>query len=136
MTISGQSSLSKDDIAGMVRDAEVHAKEDAEKRINAQERNKADSLIYGMEKMLTENAEKISAPDAKAARHQVESLRSALLSADIDSIKSLTENLKSTLGSLGQKLYDLSADAAPGSGGPQPADDEDIIDAEVVDENR
>lgn len=136
MTISGQSSLSKDDIAGMVRDAEVHAKEDAEKRINAQERNKADSLIYGMEKMLTENAEKISAPDAKAARHQVESLRSALLSADIDSIKSFTENLKSTLGSLGQKLYDLSADAAPGSGGPQHGDDEDIIDAEVVDENR
>lgn len=141
ITISGQSSLSKEDIANMVRDAEVHAKEDAEKRSIAEARNKADSLIYQTEKMLTEQGEKVSGDDRKSLEQPLEDLKAALAGTDAGTIKSATEKLMSASQAFGQKLYESAArdtDAKGTSAAGQSAgstSDDDIIDAEIVDEN-
>ena len=141
ITISGQSSLSKEDIANMVRDAEVHAKDDAEKRSAAEARNKADSLVYQTEKMLTEQGEKVSEDDRKSLEQPLEDLKSALAGTDVDTLKSATEKLMSASQSFGQKLYEAAAretnaKSTSASGqSAEPTSDDDIIDAEIVDES-
>lgn len=139
ITISGQSSLSKEDIANMVRDAEVHAKDDAEKRSAAEARNKADSLVYQTEKMLTEQGEKVSEDDRKSLEQPLEDLKSALAGTDVDTLKSATEKLMSASQSFGQKLYEAAARETNAKGtsasgqSAAPTSDDDIIDAEIVD---
>jgi len=139
ITISGQSSLSKEDIANMVRDAEVHAKDDAEKRSAAEARNKADSLVYQTEKMLTEQGEKVSEDDRKSLEQPLEDLKSALAGTDVDTLKSATEKLMSASQSFGQKLYEAAARETNAKGtsasgqSAGPTSDDDIIDAEIVD---
>ena len=141
ITISGQSSLSKEDIANMVRDAEVHAKDDAEKRSAAEARNKADSLVYQTEKMLMEQGEKVSEDDRKSLEQPLEDLKSALAGTDVDTLKSATEKLMSASQSFGQKLYEAAAretnaKSTSASGqSAEPTSDDDIIDAEIVDES-
>lgn len=141
ITISGQSSLSKEDIANMVRDAEVHAKDDAEKRSAAEARNKADSLVYQTEKMLTEQGEKVSEDDRKSLEQPLEDLKSALAGTDVDTLKSATEKLMSASQSFGQKLYEAAARETNAKGtsasgqSAGPTSDDDIIDAEIVDES-
>lgn len=139
ITISGQSSLSKEDIANMVRDAEVHAKDDAEKRSAAEARNKADSLVYQTEKMLAEQGEKVSEDDRKSLEQPLEDLKSALAGTDVDTLKSATEKLMSASQSFGQKLYEAAARETNAKGtsasgqSAAPTSDDDIIDAEIVD---
>lgn len=141
ITISGQSSLSKEDIANMVRDAEVHAKDDAEKRSAAEARNKADSLVYQTEKMLMEQGEKVSEDDRKSLEQPLEDLKSALAGTDVDTLKSATEKLMSASQSFGQKLYEAAARETNAKGtsasgqSAGPTSDDDIIDAEIVDES-
>ena len=139
MTITGQSSLSKDDINQMVKDAEAHAEEDRRRREEAEVRNNADSLVYQTEKVLREQGDNVSAEEKAAVEQPLSDLRKALESNDPAAIKTATEALMSASQAFSQKLYeaaarDANAAGSSASGQTGPNDDE-IVDAEIIDEN-
>jgi molecular chaperone DnaK len=139
MTITGQSSLSKDDINQMVKDAEAHAEEDRRRREEAEVRNNADSLVYQTEKVLREQGDNVSAEEKAAVEQPLSDLRKALESNDTAAIKTATEALMSASQAFSQKLYeaaarDANAAGSSASGQTGPNDDE-IVDAEIIDEN-
>jgi len=139
MTISGQSTLNKDDIAQMVRDAEMHAEEDKQRRDEAEVRNNADSAVYQAEKMLRDQAETVNAEDKASVETPLSGLKTALTGNDINDIKQATTSLTDALQAFGQKLYEAAArdtDAAgtSASGQDGAGSDEEIIDAEIVDD--
>ncbi len=139
MTITGQSSLSKDDINKMVKDAEAHAEEDKARREEAEIRNNADSLVYQTEKVVREQGEKLTAEDKAAVEGPLADLRSALNGSDTDTIKNATEKLMTASQAFSQKLYeaaskDANAAGTSASGQQSGANDSDIVDAEIVDE--
>ena len=139
MTITGQSSLSKDDISKMVKDAEAHAEEDKKRREEAEVRNNADSLVYQTEKVLREQGDKLTAEDKSAVEGPLADLRSALNGSDTDTIKNATEKLMTASQAFSQKLYeaasrDGNAAGTSASGQQSGANDSDIVDAEIVDE--
>jgi molecular chaperone DnaK len=139
MTITGQSSLSKDDINKMVKDAEAHAEDDKKRREEAEVRNNADSLVYQTEKVLREQGDKLTAEDKSAVEGPLADLRSALNGSDIDTIKNATEKLMTASQAFSQKLYeaasrDANAAGTSASGQQSGTNDSDIVDAEIVDE--
>ena len=144
MTISGQSSLNKDDIDKMVKDAEAHAEEDRKRREEAEVRNNADSLVYQTEKVLREQGDKVSDDEKAAVEGPLSELKTAISGNDIDVIKAATEKLMSASQAFSQKLYEAaardtnasgtSASGATGSSGAGSVNDDDIVDAEIVDE--
>ena len=143
MTITGQSSLSKDDINQMVKDAEAHADDDRQRRAEAEVRNNADSLVYQTEKVLREQGEKVTEDERKAVEQPLADLKSALGANDADTIKNATEKLMTASQAFSQKLYEAAsrdANAAGTSATGQSSDgatsgsDGDIVDAEIVDE--
>ena len=139
MTITGQSSLSKDDINKMVKDAEAHAEEDKKRREEAEVRNNADSLVYQTEKVLREQGDKLTTEDKSAVEGPLADLRSALNGSDTDTIKNATEKLMTASQAFSQKLYeaasrDANAAGTSASGQQSGANDSDIVDAEIVDE--
>ena len=139
MTITGQSSLSKDDINKMIKDAEAHAEEDKKRREEAEVRNNADSLVYQTEKVLREQGEKLTAEDKTAVEGPLADLRSALNGSDTDTIKNATEKLMTASQAFSQKLYeaasrDANAGGTSASGQQTGTNDSDIVDAEIVDE--
>ena len=139
MTITGQSSLSKDDINKMVKDAEAHAEEDKKRREEAEVRNNADSLVYQTEKVLREQGDKLTAEDKSAVEGPLADLRSALNGSDSDTIKNATEKLMTASQAFSQKLYeaasrDANAAGTSASGQQSGTNDSDIVDAEIVDE--
>jgi len=139
MTITGQSSLSKDDINKMVKDAEAHAEEDKKRREEAEVRNNADSLVYQTEKVLREQGDKLTADDKSAVEGPLSDLRSALNGSDTDTIKNATEKLMAASQAFSQKLYeaasrDANAAGTSASGQQSGGNDSDIVDAEIVDE--
>ena len=139
MTITGQSSLSKDDINKMVKDAEAHAEDDKKRREEAEVRNNADSLVYQTEKVLREQGEKLTAEDKTAVEGPLADLRSALNGSDNDTIKNATEKLMTASQAFSQKLYeaasrDANAGGTSASGQQTGTNDSDIVDAEIVDE--
>ncbi|MCE0458878.1 molecular chaperone DnaK [Curtobacterium flaccumfaciens] len=139
MVISGGSSLPKEDIERMVREAEEHAAEDKARREANERRNQAEQLVYSIEKLLKENDEKLPADVKSEVQADVDALKSALAGEDDDAVKSAFDKLNESQGKLGQAIYsqqDAAAGAAGGEqpAGEQPADDEDIVDAEVVDD--
>jgi molecular chaperone DnaK len=140
MTITGQSTLDKRDIEQMVKDAEAHAEEDRKRREEAEVRNNADSLVYQMEKILRDNADKVDDAEKATVQAPLDELKSALNGNDIDAIRSAHEKLMAASQSFSQKLYEkaaqenaagTSASGQTGNGGG----DDDIIDAEIVDES-
>jgi molecular chaperone DnaK len=146
MTITGQSSLPKDDIDRMVRDAEAHAADDRRRREEAEVRNQADSLVYQTEKMLKDQASSFSGAEKEKVESDLASLKEALTGNELEAIKSATERLAVGVQELGKKLYEsasASASSAAGggdgdgaaSGGDAPNDDE-VVDAEIVDEEQ
>ena len=143
MTITGQSSLSKDDINQMVKDAEAHADEDRQRRADAEVRNNADSLVYQTEKVLREQGEKVTEDERKAVEQPLADLKTALGSNDVDTIKNATEKLMTASQAFSQKLYEAASRDANASGtsasgqaadGATAGNDGDIVDAEIVDE--
>jgi molecular chaperone DnaK len=140
MTITGQSSLAKDDIEQMVKDAEAHAEEDRRKKEEAEVRNTADSLVYQAEKQLKEHGDKITGDEKDAVEAKLTELRTALEGTDVEAIKSATEGLVTASQTFGQRLYDAAAqDAAAAGGGAGPSqadepDDDEVVEAEIVDE--
>jgi molecular chaperone DnaK len=136
MTITGQSSLNKDDIERMVRDAESHAEEDRRRRDEAEVRNNADTLVYQTEKLLKEQGDKISGDEKSAVEQRLGELKGALGGTDIEAIKDATDALMSASQTFTQKLYEAAsqqADSAGATGASAPNDD-DVVDAEIVDE--
>ncbi|OIH95200.1 molecular chaperone DnaK [Curtobacterium sp. MCBA15_001] len=140
MVISGGSSLPKEDIERMVREAEEHAAEDKARREANERRNQAEQLVYSIEKLIKENDEKLPADVKSEVQADVDALKSALAGDDDDAVKTAYDKLNESQGKLGQAIYSQQ-DAGAAAGGEQPTaegapqqDDEDIVDAEVVDD--
>jgi molecular chaperone DnaK len=135
MTITGQSALPREDIDKMIRDAEQYAEEDRKAREAAEVRNTADSLLFQTEQLVNDNGEQIP-EDAKAKLEQAQGdLRTALEGDDTDAVKDASDALMRVSQEIGQAMYAASGDAGAAAAGPSPEDDDDIVDAEVVDED-
>jgi len=141
MTITGGSSLAKEDIERMVREGEEHAAEDKRRRETAETRNTAEQLAYSIEKLLKENDEKLPAEVKTEVQADVDALKSALAGDDDAAVKTAYDKLNESQGKIGEAIYKSSqADAAtpPTESGEPTADagksDEDVVDAEVVDD--
>ncbi|CAB4829476.1 MAG: molecular chaperone DnaK [Actinobacteria bacterium] len=134
MTISGQSSLSKDQIQQMVRDAEQHAAEDKSRKEEAEVRNTADSLVYQTERVLRDQGESISADERSDVESKLAALKSELNGTDLEAIKSGTEALMLASQQFGQRLYENAA-ASGDAGGAAGNSDDDVVDAEIIDED-
>ena len=148
MTITGGSALPKDDIERMMKDAEAHAEEDKKRREEAETRNLAESLQYQTEKFLAENGDKIPADKKEELGEALTELRSSLGGSDIATIKSAQEKVARVSQEVGGALYaQAQADGAGAAGageggfdtgaptGSTAAGDDDVVDAEIVDED-
>ncbi len=140
MTITGQSTLDKDAINQMVKDAEAHAEEDKQRREEAEVRNNADSLVYQTEKVLREQGDKVSADEKTAVETPLAALKTALSGSDTAAIKSATEQLMTASQAFSQKLYEAASrdtnaagTSASGQAGATGGSDDDIVEAEIVD---
>jgi molecular chaperone DnaK len=141
ITISGGSSLSKEDIDRMVRDAEEHAAEDKKRREAADTRNQAETLAYSIEKLIADNDDKLPADVKDSVTADVDALKTALAGEDDDAVKAAFDKLNESQTKLGEAIYQQSqaeqaaqSQAQDASAGEAQADDEDVIDAEVVDD--
>ena len=132
MTITGGSSLSKDDIDRMVKDAEAHAEQDKARREAADTRNAAESVAYSVEKLLKENGDKLPEDVKTEVQGDVDELKKALEGDDDAAVKSALEKLQASQSKLGEALYAAAQAEASES---KPAADEDVVDAEVIDED-
>ena len=136
MTITGQSSLNKDVIDQMVRDAEAHADEDRVRREQAEVRNTADNLVYRTATLLADQGDQLTEDERSSVDEKFAALKAALEGDDVEAIGEATEALMAASQEFGQRLYEAaqaeaaSAGAADGSGS-----DEDVVDAEIVDES-
>nr|MDP9006832.1 molecular chaperone DnaK [Actinomycetota bacterium] len=134
MTITGQSSLDKTVIDQMVRDAEAHAEDDRRRREEAEVRNNADSLVYQTEKILREHGDKITGGEKDAVESGLKELKDAVAGDDIERIRQSTETLMGASQTFSQKLYEQAA--AESYSDIKPPSDEDVVDAEIVDEDK
>jgi molecular chaperone DnaK len=140
MTITGGSSLAKEDIERMVREGEEHAAEDKRRREEAEVRNNAEQLAYSIDKLIKENEDKLPADVKSEVQADVDALKSALAGEDSEAVKTAFDKLNESQSKLGQAIYassqaDAAAGAQPTDGAPQAeGSDEDIVDAEVVDD--
>ncbi|NUL45948.1 molecular chaperone DnaK [Cellulosimicrobium funkei] len=141
MTITGGTSLSDDDIDRMVKDAEAHAAEDKERREAADRRNQAEQTAYSVDKLLTDNGDKLPEDIKTEVQADVDALKAALEKQDNDDeVKAAYEKLQASQTKIGEALYASQASEAGAAGAEGAADsgatgdDEDIVDAEVVDE--
>jgi molecular chaperone DnaK len=136
MTITGGSGLPKDDIERMMRDAEAHAEEDRQRREEADIRNNAESLVYQTEKFLAENAERIPAEGKSNVDEPLVELKRALEGSDIEAIKTAAEKVATTSQALGAAMYQQAGPdaAASGDDSSHQHGDDDVVDAEIVDE--
>jgi molecular chaperone DnaK len=127
----------------MIRDAEAHAEDDRKRREEAEVRNNADSLVYQMEKVLRDNADKVDDAEKATVEGPLSELKTALAGNDIDAIRSAHEKLTAASQTFSQKLYESAArdENAAGSSasgqtnGGGASSDDDIVDAEIVDES-
>lgn len=145
MTVTGGSALAKEDIDQMVKDAEAHAEEDRQRREAVDLRNEADALVFRTEKLLEENAEQIGEDVKQPVVEAVETLKEALKGEDNEAVKTAVDDLNTKAAAMGQAMYAAAQAAqqesasegaetsdsteAPGDGG-----EEDVIDAEIVDD--
>jgi molecular chaperone DnaK len=141
ITITGGSSLSKDDIERMVREGEEHAAEDKARREAAETRNTAEQLAYSTDKLLADNADKLPEDVKSSVQSDVDALKTALAGDDEAAVKTAFDALAASQSKIGEALYSQTegADGAPGADETpeQPTatgTDEDIVDAEVVDD--
>ena len=137
MTITGGSSLSKEDIDQMVKDAEANAAADKARREATEQRNAGESLVYSVEKVLEENGDKLPEDVKTEVQADVDALKSALAGDDDEAVKTAVEKLQASQGKLGEAIYQQAeADGAAAEGDSEAADagDDDVVDAEVVDD--
>ncbi len=149
MTITGGTALSKEEIDRMMKEAEAHAEEDRQRREEAEVRNNADSLVFQTEKLLKEQAEKVSDDDRQKIESALKELKDALAGTDVDAVKRAHEALIAASQEFAQRLYQDAAQAQnaeaaggdaggagpnAGGGASVPSDDE-VADAEIVDDD-
>ena len=133
VTITGGSSLPKEDIDRMVREAEEHAAEDKKRREDADTRNQAEQAVYSTEKLLKDEADKISEATREAVQKDVDAVKEALKGDDIEAVKTAMATLSESGMKIGQEIYakeqadEAAAQAAPAQ--------DDVVDAEIVDED-
>ncbi|MCY4517524.1 MAG: molecular chaperone DnaK [Acidimicrobiaceae bacterium] len=135
ITITGQSAMSPEEIERMVSDAEAHAAEDARRREEAEIRNNADTLVYQTRKLLDEQGDSVAAGDKEPVESALAAASEALESDDLDAIRSATETLAAASSAFSQKLYE-SAAANTDAGADGTGSDDDVVDAEIVDEEK
>ena len=140
MTISGGSALPKEDIDRMVKEAEAHAEEDKKRREDAETRNSAEQQAYSIEKLLKDNKDKLPEDVHSEVSEAVADLKKALEGDDIEPVKTAQEKLSSVAQKVGEAIYQAdaasqgAADSTSPAGGSASSDDEDIVDAEIVDD--
>ncbi|GAA2638131.1 molecular chaperone DnaK [Streptomyces axinellae] len=145
MQVTGGSSLPKDDIERMMREAEQYADDDAKRRESAETRNQAEQLVYTTEKFLKDNEEKVPADTKSEVETALEDLKEKLKGEDTAAIRESSEKVAATSQKLGQALYAEAqqnqaggAEAGAGAAGGAKAEggDEDVVDAEIVDDDQ
>ncbi len=148
MTVTGGSALNKDDIASMVKDAEAHAEEDKKRRESVELRNEADNLVFRTEKLLSENGDKIGDDVKQPVEESLAELKTALEGEDIDAVKAAVDKVNTTSAAVGQAMYaaaqaasaseapSADGDATGGSDGSSAGSDDDVVDAEIVDDDQ
>ena len=142
MTISGGSSLSKEDIDRMMRDAEQHAEEDKERREEAEVRNNAEALVYQTEKFLADNADSVPEDAKSNVEEPLGELKAAIEAGDLAAMKAATDKVAQASQALGAAMYTMAQqEGADGTGAAEGAAEdaadsaeEEVIDAEIVDE--
>ena len=136
MTITGGSSLAKEDIERMVREAEEHAAEDKERREKAEVRNNSEQLVYSIEKLIKENEDKLPDDVKGEVQADVDALKAALAGDDDAAVKTAFDTLNASQGKLGEAIYAASQmDPTPSADQETPAaTDEDVVDAEIVED--
>ena len=143
MTITGGSSLPKDDIERMVREAEEHAAEDKKRRESAETRNQAEQLVYSIEKLIKDNEDKLPEDVKNEVQGDIDALKTALAGDDDEAVKTAYDKLNESQQKLGQAIYSAAqaSEAPAGDAGEAGAQgegsssaDEDVIDAEVVED--
>ena len=133
VTITGGSSLPKEDIDRMVREAEEHAAEDKKRREEADTRNQAEQAVYSTEKLLKDEADKISEETREAVQKDVDAVKEALKGDDIEAVKTAMATLSESGMKIGQEIYaKQQADEAAAQAAPA---QDDVVDAEIVDED-
>ena len=133
VTITGGSSLPKEDIDRMVREAEEHAAEDKKRREEADTRNQAEQTVYATEKLLKDEADKISEETREAVQKDVDAVKEALKGDDIEAVKTAMAALSESGMKIGQEIYaKQQADEAGAQSAPA---QDDVVDAEIVDED-
>ncbi|MGC0415215.1 molecular chaperone DnaK [Embleya sp. AB8] len=140
MTITGGSGLPKDDIDRMMREAEAHAEEDHQRREAAETRNQAEQLVYTTEKFIKDNSDKVPADVKTEVETSLTELKDALKGEDLAAIRDAAEKVSTTSQKLGAAMYantqpgaEGAAGAAGGAAGHTAEDD--VVDAEIVDED-
>ncbi|WP_377270436.1 molecular chaperone DnaK [Peterkaempfera sp. SMS 1(5)a] len=143
MTVTGGSALPKDDIERMMREAEQYADEDHRRREAAETRNQAEQLVYTTEKFLKDNEDKVPGDVKSEVETAVADLKEKLKGEDVAEIREATEKVSTTAQKLGQALYaNAGADAAGAAGaaaGPGAGEaraEDDVVDAEIVDDEK
>jgi molecular chaperone DnaK len=142
MTISGGSSLSKEDIDRMMRDAEQHAEEDKERREEAEVRNNAEALVYQTEKFLADNADSVPEDAKSNVEEPLGELKAAIEAGDLAAMKAATDKVAQASQALGAAMYTMAQqEGADGTAAAEGAAEdsadsaeEEVIDAEIVDE--
>jgi molecular chaperone DnaK len=142
ITITGGSALPKDEVERMMREAEQYAEEDRQRKEEAETRNTGDQLVHQTEKFLAENGDKVGAAEKAEVETALAGLKSALGGSDTAAIRTATEALAAASQKMGASMYAQSG-AAPGgpgdagagfAGDASAAADDDVVDAEIVDE--
>ncbi len=138
ITVTGGSALSKEDIERMVKDAEEHAAEDSQRRDEAETRNNAESFAYSTEKILSENEDKVPATVADDVKSAIADVKKALEGTDAAAVKAAHDTLVEKAQKIGEAIYAAQQEGAGGQDAPESpdaSDDEDVVDAEIVDED-
>jgi molecular chaperone DnaK len=131
ITITSSSGLSKDEVEKMARDAESHGAEDRKKREEIEARNRADAMMYNVEKMLKEHRDKISEADAKEVESAVEEVKQAMADGGLEKITSATDKLTTASHKLAEAMYKTQSAAGGNGAGPQPGAGADTAGAET-----
>ena len=127
ITVTGSSNLDKSDVERMVKEAAMYAEEDKKQREKVEKRNSADSLIYNVEKSMKDLEDKVEETEKTEIEEKIKTLRDLLDSDDTEAFDKAYEDLQSTAFSLSQKIYEQSQQA-------NATTDEDVVEAEVVEE--
>ncbi len=134
VTITGGGSLPKEDIERMVREAEEHAAEDKKRREEQEDRNTGEQLVYQTEKLIKDNDEKLPEDVKTEVQADVDALKAALAGDDIEAVKSALTKLTESQQKLGEAIYANTSAEGEGEAASEGASNEDVVDAEVVED--